>query len=70
MPWDVAAGALVIREAGGVFEELPVPGIESGGAAAGLCGSMPEGLAPGAFLGANAKLADEFRTLVRGDLPR
>lgn len=70
MPWDVAAGALVIREAGGVFEELPVPGIESGGGAAGLSGSMPEGLAPGAFLAANAKLVDEFRTLVRGELPR
>jgi myo-inositol-1(or 4)-monophosphatase len=70
MPWDVAAGALVIREAGGVFEELEVPGIESGGAAAGLSGSMPRGLAPGAFLGANATLVDEFRTLVRADLPR
>ncbi len=70
MPWDVAAGALVIREAGGVFEELHVPGIESGGAAAGLSGNMPEGLGPGAFLGANATLVDEFRTLVRGDLPR
>jgi len=70
MPWDVAAGALVIREAGGVFEELYVPGIESGGAVAGLSGNMPEGLGPGAFLGANATLVDEFRTLVRAELPR
>jgi myo-inositol-1(or 4)-monophosphatase len=70
MPWDVAAGALVIREAGGVFEELYVPGIESGGAGAGLSGNMPEGLGPGAFLGANATLVDEFRTLVRAELPR
>ncbi len=26
MPWDVAAGALIVREAGGRFEQLPVPG--------------------------------------------
>ena len=25
MPWDVAAGALIVREAGGRFERLPVP---------------------------------------------
>ena len=70
MPWDVAAGALIVREAGGVFEELEVPGIESGGEAAGLGANMPEGLRPGGFLGANAALIDEFSTLVRGDLPR
>jgi len=70
MPWDVAAGALVIREAGGVFEELNVPGIESGSAATVHSGNMPEGLGPGAFLGASAKLVDEFRTLVRAELPR
>ena len=31
MPWDVAAGGLIVREAGGWFEPLPVPGIESEG---------------------------------------
>ena len=69
MPWDVAAGALLVREAGGVFEELEVPGIEGGGLAAGLSAEMPAGLAPGAFLGANAALIDEFRVLVGGGLP-
>ncbi|MBT8462690.1 MAG: inositol monophosphatase [Gemmatimonadetes bacterium] len=68
MPWDVAAGALLVREAGGVFEELKVPGIESGGPAAGMSAEMPVGLAPGAFVGANALLVDEFRTLVKGGL--
>ncbi|MGI9038031.1 MAG: inositol monophosphatase family protein [Gemmatimonadota bacterium] len=27
MPWDVAAGGLIVREAGGYFEPLPVPGL-------------------------------------------
>jgi myo-inositol-1(or 4)-monophosphatase len=70
MPWDVAAGALIVREAGGVFEELDVPGIEGGDATSGRSGAMPEGLGPGPFLGANAELANEFRRLVRGGLPR
>jgi myo-inositol-1(or 4)-monophosphatase len=69
MPWDVAAGALIVREAGGVFEELEVPGIEGGGAA-GKTGDMPDRLGSGAFLGANAKLIDEFRALVTSALPR
>ena len=70
MPWDVAAGALIVREAGGTFEELDVPGIESGGAAVGLSADMPDGLGPGAFLGGSATLIDEFRALVTGSLPR
>jgi len=70
MPWDVAAGALIVREAGGLFEAMEVPGIESGGPAAGMSADMPDGLGPGAFLGANARLIDEFRALVLGELPR
>ena len=70
MPWDVAAGALIVREAGGVFEELDVPGIDSGETAAGLKLRMPTGLGPGAFLGANAALVHEFRKLVSPGLPR
>ncbi len=66
MPWDVAAGALIVREAGGWFELLDVPGIENGGASTGL----GAGLGPGAFIGGNARLIDEFRTLVKGQLPR
>lgn len=70
MPWDVAAGSLIVREAGGVFEPMEVPGIDGSEVSAGLGGGMPEGLAPGPFLGANARLVDGFRRLVRGDLPR
>lgn len=70
MPWDVAAGALIVREAGGTFEELEVTGIESGRAAAGPSADMPDGLGPGAFLGASAALIDDFRALVTGSLPR
>lgn len=33
MPWDVAAGALIVREAGGWFEPLRVPGLEEESAA-------------------------------------
>ncbi len=61
MPWDVAAGALIVREAGGVFEELAVPGLEvepDAPAAAGL--------RSGGFLAANPLLANEFRALVYG----
>ena len=70
MPWDVAAGALIVREAGGVFGEMQVPGIESGPAAAGLSAGVPAGLGPAAFIGANAALIEEFQRLVLGELPR
>jgi myo-inositol-1(or 4)-monophosphatase len=70
MPWDVAAGALIVREAGGFFGELEVPGIVTGPEAAGLSKAVPEGLGPAAFIGANAALIDEFRALVEGSLPR
>jgi len=66
MPWDVAAGALIVREAGGVFEELPVPGMAAGAEAAGLGGQMPTGLAPGGFLASNAALIGDFRALATG----
>jgi myo-inositol-1(or 4)-monophosphatase len=68
MPWDVAAGALIVREAGGTFEPLEVPGLDTGTVEPG--GGWPEGLAPGAFIGANAALMAEFRTLVAGGLPK
>ncbi len=51
MPWDVAAGALIVREAGGVFEELEVPGIGRGPGAAGLTVDVPAGLGPDRFPG-------------------
>lgn len=37
MPWDVAAGALIVREAGGFFEPLRVPGLPMGS------GDLPAG---------------------------
>ena len=69
MPWDVAAGALIVREAGGVFEELAVRGLDGPTSEGTRDTGMPEGLAPGAFLGANARLIDRFRALVEGSLP-
>ena len=69
MPWDVAAGALIVREAGGAFETLEVPGLDRDSEELGEA-RAPVGLEPGAFLGANARLLAEFRALVVGELPR
>ena len=57
MPWDVAAGALIVREAGGLFETLEDQG------SAGIGSSE---LRPGGFLAVNRLLASPFRDLVRG----
>lgn len=63
MPWDVAAGALIVREAGGVFERLEVPGLEHGtGSVAGDSGWLTQG----GFVAANEVLAGPFRVLVTG----
>jgi myo-inositol-1(or 4)-monophosphatase len=66
MPWDFAAGILIIREAGGSVERLRVPrggerlevdpGAESG-----------EPLWPGGVLAANPSLFPEFRELILSD---
>ena len=57
MPWDVAAGALIVREAGGLFERLEGRGsVETG----------PSELRAGGFLAFNRSLAPRFRDLVRG----
>ncbi len=63
MPWDFAAGILIIREAGGLVERVRVPrgserldvdpGAESG-----------EPLWPGGVLAANPALFSEFRELI------
>jgi len=67
MPWDVAAGALIVREAGGVFERLEVPGIESGNEQSPDSRAGGEGrLTQGGFVATNAVLADPFRALVSG----
>jgi myo-inositol-1(or 4)-monophosphatase len=63
MPWDVAAGGLVVREAGGVFEGLEAPGVPEPGSA------IVPGLPPGGYLAANAVLAAPFRELVAGRDP-
>jgi myo-inositol-1(or 4)-monophosphatase len=60
MPWDVAAGGLIVREAGGVFEGLEAPGVPEAGDA------VVPGLPPGGYLAANAALAVAFRELVAG----
>ena len=68
MPWDVAAGALIVREAGGVFGPLEVPGLNTGSEASGA--GWPDGLEPGAFIGSNSALVAGFGALVEGSLPR
>lgn len=62
MPWDVAAGALIVREAGGVFSPLRVGGIEEGPAADP---AAPE-LRPGAYVASNGRLTEELLPLVAG----
>ncbi|TFG65500.1 MAG: inositol monophosphatase [Gemmatimonadales bacterium] len=59
MPWDVAAGALLVREAGGRFEPLPIPGFTSGK------GELPIG----GFVAGNAGVWDAFKKLLLGDQP-
>ncbi|MGW8281929.1 MAG: inositol monophosphatase family protein [Gemmatimonadota bacterium] len=66
MPWDVAAGALIVQEAGGQFERLEVPGLMPYGAPDVDCATEPVGrLDRGGFLAANAELFAPFRALVR-----
>lgn len=62
-PWDVAAGALVLREAGGVFEPLEVEGLASGPPA----DPVAVELRPGAYLATNGRLREQFRALVEGE---
>ena len=57
MPWDVAAGALIVREAGGLFEKLE-------GQRSAETGSSE--LRAGGYLASNRSLAPQFRDLVRG----
>jgi myo-inositol-1(or 4)-monophosphatase len=63
MPWDVAAGGLIVREAGGCFGTLDAPGVPPPDAA------VVPGLPPGGYIGANAALARPFRLLVAADAP-
>jgi myo-inositol-1(or 4)-monophosphatase len=63
MPWDVAAGALIVREAGGIFEPLRVPA-PAGHPDDDRNERDPERLSPGGFLAANAELAASFRALL------
>ncbi len=63
MPWDVAAGALIVREAGGAFGPLPPPlGPEPGGP------RPPEtpGLGSGGYRASNAALAETWEALLYG----
>lgn len=61
-PWDVAAGALVVREAGGVFERLDVEGLVPGPPA----DPGATELRAGAYLAATPPLLEAFRALIRG----
>ncbi len=63
MPWDVAAGALIVREAGGDFRPLEVEGIETGPT---VDPGAPE-LRPGAYAASNGRLLERLLPLVRGE---
>lgn len=74
MPWDVAAGGLIVREAGGLFEPLPLPSSPHriqqtpGGAAtpsAAAASIAGEELTAGGFLAGNPHLMPGFRELVQ-----
>lgn len=69
MPWDVAAGALIVEEAGGAFMPL-APSVAEGSAdAMGSAADAPLGaerLRPGGFLAAGPGILAEFRALVEG----
>ncbi|MFQ5679791.1 MAG: inositol monophosphatase family protein [Gemmatimonadota bacterium] len=56
MPWDVAAGALIVREAGGTFEPLE-------------CGSGRDEAEPAAALGDAVRGAREFLAACAGGAP-
>jgi myo-inositol-1(or 4)-monophosphatase len=61
MPWDVAAGALIVREAGGAFGPLPPPlGPEPGEPRPP---EVPE-LGSGGYLASNAALADTWKAFL------
>ncbi len=65
MPWDVAAGALIVEEAGGAFMPLDLQGRDAPGA------DDPEAfhgaeLRAGGFLAAGPGILAEFRALVEG----
>jgi len=58
MPWDVAAGALIVREAGGTFR--PLFGASEPTLAAAVAGVVPGG----AFMAGNGALDASFAALV------
>jgi myo-inositol-1(or 4)-monophosphatase len=77
MPWDVAAGAIIVREAGGTFGALPVGadhalagpsrgGEDAAAAFSGTGAALVPG--PGAFLAGNGLVDDAFRSLLRRTL--
>jgi myo-inositol-1(or 4)-monophosphatase len=60
MPWDIAAGALIVREAGGVFEPLLIaddPHVRAVGAEGSRFVRMCSGEVPGGGLGGGAYIA-------------
>jgi myo-inositol-1(or 4)-monophosphatase len=84
MPWDVAAGALILQEAGGVFESLHIPDdplVRAAGeegalfvrACSGDVGGLftgSGGLGGGAFIAANPYLLPDLRQILGAERPR
>ena len=67
LPWDVAAGALILEEAGGVLERLDVGDVTGGGpdGAPEPIGSFANAEGRG-YLAATPELLEAFRAVVRG----
>lgn len=63
MPWDVAAGALIVREAGGVFAPLAFPGVPAGAPPAPGAAELRSG----AFVAGNPHLVGPLERLVLED---
>ncbi len=72
MPWDVAAGALIVEEAGGAFLPLAQPagaGDAGDPSSSGVGAPLgAERLRAGGFLAAGPGILAEFRALVEGRL--
>ena len=78
MPWDVAAGVLIVKEAGGVFEPLRIaddPAVSAAGTEGArfvrMCSGEAEIEVPGggAYIAANRHLLPALCEVLRADLP-
>ena len=64
---DVAAGALIVRESGGLFQPLEVPGLPARSTADSV-DIARQRISPGGFQATNGSLATSFRAILEDDL--